>query len=221
MTKILWITLLIFFQPIPSEAGVLKFCQILMVKLGVLNPLAPKMPEGIGYPNRFLEKDVRDNVLVYSGKEWVYLNNPTRIEIDRSIKTRDGEQVIDLDYLDFPGTDKNAEVLVMYVITLDGKLILGKEVSPSIFTSYEGRIKKMPHSTLASADGEIRRVLGAGEVVIKKGKIFRVNNSSGHFPSGSEVIPLISRTLEKYRRLFHPDYHGVEDVSNPPSQRAK
>lgn len=152
--------------------------------------------------------------LVFAGEEWVYLNNPTRINIDRTIKTRNGEKFIDLEYLDFSETQRERKVSMMFVITMDGKLILGREVSPSIFSSFEGRIKKMPHSTLVTADGEIQRVLAAGEITIQHGKILKVNNSSGHFPSGPEVISVIDQTLEKYKDIFYPEYSGAEDVSS-------
>ncbi|MFM8313305.1 MAG: hypothetical protein ACKOA8_03385, partial [Deltaproteobacteria bacterium] len=127
------------------------------------------------------------------------------------------QKFINLDYLDFPETHPDAQVSVIFVIPLDGKLILGREVSPSIYKSYEGRIKKMAHSTLVTADGEIQRVLAAGELTIQNGKILRVTNRSGHFPSGAEVIPVISRTLEKYKDILHPEYAGVEDVNSPSS----
>lgn len=86
----------------------------------------------------------------------------------------------------------------MYVIDQKGNLILGTRSG-----------QKMPHPTLVG--GENPQVLGAGIVEIRAGKIYSVDNASGHFKPGAGSLEAAKKIFgnipEKY---FSKDFQGYK-----------
>jgi hypothetical protein len=207
------VLILVVCFPLAAHGGLFSDCKALLIELNLLSPPPPKNPSGHGYANRYLDKDVANGVLVYSHGKWGYLDNPTRFEMDRAIRTtKHGERFFDMRFLGLDGAFDPDEVQAMFVINTKGQLRLGRDRMRSITTDWgESRgIYKMPHSTIISDEKRIERVLAAGQMFFKDGKIFRVDNLSGHFPSGPEVEEVIRKILDKYRDLLHPEFKGIE-----------
>jgi hypothetical protein len=87
----------------------------------------------------------------------------------------------------------------MYVVTSSGDIIIGTRSG-----------QRMPHPTLVG--GAEPQVRAAGIVDIRGGKIFSVDNGSGHFKPGADCLRAAD---EAFRRLlpekaFHRDYPGPQ-----------
>ena len=84
----------------------------------------------------------------------------------------------------------------MYVIDRDGTIIVG---------SRSGQ--RMPHPTLVG--GENPQVLGAGIVDIRGGKIYSVDNASGHFKPGPGSLDVARNTFGQLPpNVFRRDFQG-------------
>ena len=70
----------------------------------------------------------------------------------------------------------------MYVVDFDGNIIIGTRAKNPI----TGETLRMPHPTLVG--GVNPEVQAAGMVEIRGGKIFAVDNVSGHFKPSSECL---------------------------------
>lgn len=70
---------------------------------------------------------------------------------------------------------KNMNGQYMYVIDMDGNIIIGTRGG-----------QRMPHPTLVG--GRDPRVQAAGIIDIRRGKIYSINNASGHFKPGNECL---------------------------------
>jgi hypothetical protein len=92
-----------------------------------------------------------------------------------------------------------------YVVDAKGDVIIAKRMGEP--GGGPGRATGMPHPTLIG--GKNPTVLAAGEVEIRGGKIYRIDNQSGHFQPGRKTM---STSLKGFLRLpktaFHPDFHA-------------
>jgi len=84
----------------------------------------------------------------------------------------------------------------MYVIDASGNIVIGSRAG-----------QRMPHPTLIG--GESPSVIGAGIVDIRGGRIYSVDNASGHYKPGPRSL---DAAREYFGRLpqgaFHPNFQG-------------
>lgn len=84
----------------------------------------------------------------------------------------------------------------MFVIDLEGNIFIGNR---------DGQ--RNPHPTLIG--GKNPQVLAAGMIDIRKGKIYLVNNESGHFKPGNESLTIIKQKFgEIPKQYFHKNFQG-------------
>jgi hypothetical protein len=92
-----------------------------------------------------------------------------------------------------------------YVVDKDGDVIVAKRMSEPVMRP--GRATGMPHPTLIGGRDPV--VLAAGDVEIRGGKIYRVDNQSGHFQPPRKAL---STTLKGFMKLpaqvFDPRFHA-------------
>jgi hypothetical protein len=90
-----------------------------------------------------------------------------------------------------------------YVVDEHGNVIVAKRLGEP--GGRPGRATGMPHPTLIG--GKKPTVLAAGEVEIRAGRIYRIDNQSGHFRPPRKSL---STTLKSFMRLptsaFHADF---------------
>ncbi|NNA70114.1 hypothetical protein [Pseudomonas gessardii] len=97
---------------------------------------------------------------------------------------------------------KNTNGQFMYVIDQKGNLILGTRSG-----------QKMPHPTLVG--GENPQVLGAGLVEIRGGKIYSVDNASGHFKPGAGSLEAAKNTFSKIpEKYFSKEFQGYKPYAD-------
>lgn len=119
--------------------------------------------------------------VIQNGK---YIKNPSTVRLESQINNMG---TVSGPYRNFQG---------MYVIDESGAIIIGKRLGT-----------RMPHPTLIG--GENPRVLGAGIVDIRGGKIYSVNNSSGHFKPGLGALDAAQNAFQKLpAQAFHRDFQG-------------
>lgn len=135
-----------------------------------------------------LSKDKSDSDIY--NKNSGYFKNPTATKLDSAISG---------DRIEFNG--KRAEGSMTYVMDSRGNIIFGKRCNPN-----DGR-KRSPHPTLIG--GKDPQVQCAGMITFRKGKIFSINNSSGHFrpniKSMEKVNSALNKLYTKNPNLFHKD----------------
>ncbi|MBN3941583.1 hypothetical protein [Nostoc sp. NMS9] len=86
----------------------------------------------------------------------------------------------------------------MYVVDELGNIIIGTRAG-----------QRMPHPTLIG--GKNPRVLAAGIVDIRGGKIYSVNNASGHFKPGANSLEAARESFTKLpNKLFHKNFQGFK-----------
>jgi hypothetical protein len=99
------------------------------------------------------------------------------------------------------GTFSNGTFI--YAVDQNGEVVIGKRMGQP--GNDPDRARGMPHPTLIG--GKKPTVLAAGEVEIRGGKIFRIDNQSGHFLPKRKSLSI---TLKSFLRLpasaFHPDF---------------
>ncbi len=92
-----------------------------------------------------------------------------------------------------------------YVVDGKGDVIIAKRMGEP--GGVPGRATGLPHPTLIG--GKNPTVLAAGEVEIRGGKIYRVDNQSGHFqPARKAMSPSLKGFLRLPKTAFHPDFHA-------------
>ncbi|MGF6907847.1 hypothetical protein [Fusobacterium sp. PH5-44] len=132
-------------------------------------------------------KDIEEKVLV-NGK---YIENPTAKNINEYIKTNSN-------YLG----SKNMNGQYMYAINKEGQIIIGTRAKQLIGTH-------VPHPTLIGGKNPV--VKGAGIIEIRGGKIYKIDNASGHFkPDNNSLINIEKAFKNIPSKLFHKDFKGVE-----------
>ncbi|EOZ0650911.1 hemagglutinin repeat-containing protein [Cronobacter muytjensii] len=93
---------------------------------------------------------------------------------------------------------KNMNGQFMYVIDKTGNIIIGTRSG-----------QRMPHPTLIG--GKDPQVIGAGIVEIRGGKIYSVDNASGHFKPGAGSIGVAKDTFSKIpSQYFSKDFQGYK-----------
>lgn len=91
---------------------------------------------------------------------------------------------------------KNMNGQYMYVIDQDGSIIIGSRGG-----------QRMPHPTLIG--GENPQALGAGIVDIRGGKIYSVDNASGHFKPGAGSLDAARDAFGNLpSNVFHKNFQG-------------
>ncbi len=119
-----------------------------------------------------------------------YFKNPTAQTLDSAIN---GNAV----YLD--GNKANGQLT--YVMNQNGDIVFGKRSNPNDAS------KRSPHPTLIG--GKDPQVQAAGMITFKNGKIYSVDNQSGHFrpniQSMSKVESALQKLYESNPNLFHKD----------------
>ena len=118
-----------------------------------------------------------------------YFKNPSAISLQEAIK---GNSIFQRD-------GKKAVNNFMYVMNKKGEIIFGKRENPN------NVVARVPHPTLIG--GKNPQVQCAGIIRFKDGKIFSVNNQSGHYRpnilSLRKVEDFLQRLYEKNPLLFH------------------
>jgi hypothetical protein len=96
----------------------------------------------------------------------------------------------------------------MYVVDKDDRIHLGKRLQEP--GTAAGRATGMPHPTLVGGKDPV--VVAAGEVEIRGGRIFKIDNQSGHFQPGRTTLRASARAFLKLpTTTFHKDF-GMESV---------
>lgn len=132
-------------------------------------------------------KDIEHGKLV----DGVYTTNPTAQNISDSIKPGSN----------YVGNSKmNGQF--MYVIDTNGNIIIGSRAG-----------EHMPHPTLIG--GPNPTVQGAGIVEIRGGKIYSIDNASGHFKPDSSSMVNVQNAFEQLpSNVFHRDFQGYLTVGD-------
>lgn len=119
-----------------------------------------------------------------------YFKNPTATNLENA--TQNSSVYID---------GKKADGQYTYVMDKNGKIIFGKRSNPN------DSAKRAPHPTLIG--GKDPEVQNAGMITLKNGKIFSVDNHSGHYRPNIQSMGKVESALQKlYERdpkLFHKD----------------
>ncbi len=84
----------------------------------------------------------------------------------------------------------------MYAVDLDGNVIIGTRAG-----------QRMPHPTLVG--GANPKVQAAGIVDIRGGKIYKIDNASGHFKPSADSLNAAKQAFENISKdFFHKDFQG-------------
>lgn len=125
-------------------------------------------------------------------KDGVYIKNPTTKPIRELIDTN-GK---------IGGKNMNGKF--MYVVDLNGNIIIG--------TRAGGH---MPHPTLIG--GQDPMVKAAGIVDIRAGRIYYIDNASGHFRPSKSSLNSAKEAFESLDpKGFHPSFQGYVDFTGKP-----
>ncbi|MBQ8135241.1 MAG: hypothetical protein IJ192_12680 [Clostridia bacterium] len=126
-----------------------------------------------------LEKDKTDPD-IYDPRKG-YFHNPTATSLADAV---DENNRVVLDNNRQDGT-------ITYVLDENGNIIIGKRVNPN----HPEKNKRAPHPTLIG--GKDPQVRCAGMISFHKGKIFSVNNDSGHFRPNQKSMEKVYNALRK------------------------
>jgi hypothetical protein len=133
------------------------------------------------------QADIKEGVLV-DGK---YKTNPSAAPL-KDLVNKDNK-ILD------PMTKKVANGKFMYVVKEDGTLVIGKRAD-----------QRMPHPTLVG--GANPQVRAAGMVDIRGGRIYSVDNESGHFqPAPASLVEAKKAFDTLPARVFRSDSPGYLD----------
>ena len=137
-----------------------------------------------------LRKDKKDSD-IYSSQTG-YFKNPTATNLEDGIR---GNSIY------YQDTNTKAHGLLTYVMTKNGDIVFGKRSNPN---NSQGR---SPHPTLVG--GKNPEVQCAGMIRFKNGKIFSIDNQSGHFRPNIKSLEKVTAVLDElYRKnplLFSKD----------------
>ena len=119
-----------------------------------------------------------------------YFKNPTAIILQNSIENNS---------VHIDGKRQDGELT--YVMDKSGNIIIGKRFNPN-----DNR-KRSPHPTLIG--GKNPKVQCAGIIKCKKGRIFSVNNQSGHFRPNPKSLDKVKEALQKMADK-HPEWFSKD-----------
>ena len=130
-----------------------------------------------------------------------YIKNPSAKDITTYVNNSN--------YLGTGGKKGALNGEYMYIIDTNNNIIIGNRVTNQVVKKYG-----LPHPTLLG--GENPQVQGAGIIEIRGGKIYRVDNASGHFQPGTESL---KRTEEVFRekipeKYFSNGFEGFQTYDN-------
>ena len=125
---------------------------------------------------RMMSKDKADPD-IYDPKTG-YFRNPTAIKLKDSVSGNS---------IDFEGNHANGDFT--YVMNTNGEIVFGKRCNPN-----DGR-KRSPHPTLIG--GKDPKVQCAGIINFRNGKIYSVNNNSGHYRPNIKSLYKVNNALQK------------------------
>ncbi len=115
-----------------------------------------------------------------------YVRNPTARNLN--------DNIADSGKIRLDGQLANGQY--MYVVDMNGNIVIGTR-----------RGQRMPHPTLLG--GQNPRVSAAGMVEIRGGKIYAVDNASGHFKPGAGSLPNARTAFDNLPNgTFHPNFQG-------------
>lgn len=102
---------------------------------------------------------------------------------------------------------------LIYVLDEENNIIVGERKNPN------NDNKRSPHPALIG--GKNPKVKCAGEIFFKDGKIYSINNSSGHFRPHAKSLDTMKEALSKlcndYPQKFDKDFPG--EKKSPPAQK--
>ena len=132
-------------------------------------------------------KDIEMGVLI----DEAYIKNPTAQNMSDLIKTGSN----------YVGNSKmNGQF--MYVVDTNGNIVIGSRAG-----------QHMPHPTLIG--GTNPTVQGAGIVEIRGGKIYSIDNASGHFKPDSSCMTSVQNAFGQLpSNVFHKDFQGYSTVGD-------
>ncbi len=150
----------------------------------------PDLPVGVGKggsghgysvdPTMFLDDETAG--VLRNGE---YVKNPTAHSLNDYIS--EGSNYLG---------SKNMNGQYMYVVDMDGNIIIGTRGG-----------QRMPHPTLVG--GRNPQVQAAGIVEIRGGKIYYINNASGHFKPSIESLEIAEDAFSNLpQNIFSKDFQG-------------
>ena len=125
---------------------------------------------------KMMKKDKEDSD-IYDPKNG-YFKNPTATNLLDAIKN---------DRFYIGGIEAGGKLT--YVLDVNGNIIFGKRCNPNVGS------KRSPHPTLIG--GKNPEVQCAGIIFFKDGKIFSVDNNSGHFKPNKKSLDKVKAILDK------------------------
>jgi hypothetical protein len=165
----------------PEKAGYLFGGAILGLKKGKLPGPNSKLK---GVVDGHRESDIAKGAIV-DGK---YVKNPTAQNLTDVLTP--GGRVF----------DKSSTGRFVYVVDDSGNFIIGNRARSSEFPSG------LPHPTLIG--GADPKVLGAGELYLKGGKITWINDKSGHFQQANSLNAAKSAIENLPKNVLHKGFKG-------------
>jgi hypothetical protein len=124
-----------------------------------------------------------------------YFKNPTATKLEDSINCN---------HIVF--CNHRAEGRMTYVLDINGSIVYGKRCNPN------NSSKRSPHPTLVG--GENPEVQCAGIIEFRKGRIYSIDNLSGHFrpnqKSMKKVYAVLSELRKKKPNLFDKHFQWEE-----------
>ena len=122
-------------------------------------------------------------------QETGYFKNPSARSLREAIR---GNKI-------YQSNGKQAEGEFMYVMNKKGEIIFGKRVNPN------NPLERSPHPTLIG--GKTPEVQCAGIIKFKSGRVFRIDNQSGHFRPDIRSLGKVEEFMQNLHNenplLFH------------------
>ena len=137
------------------------------------------------------EIDMKRGTLVNNS----YIKNPSAKDITTYVNNTN--------YLGTGGKKGALNGEYMYTIDTNNNIIIGNRVTNQVVKKYG-----LPHLTLLG--GKNPQVQGAGIIEIRGGKIYKIDNASGHFQAGTEEV-FREKIPSKY---FSNDFEGFKTYDN-------
>ena len=144
--------------------------------------------------------------------EGKYLDNPTKTHVEDLEINPSGTVKSKTQLNPDAGSTELMNGQFMYVVDENGKLIMGSRAKWSTDAPFnQGRA---PHPTLIG--GLDPKVQAAGIVEFRGGKIYKVDNSSGHFKPSTETLEIAEQVFKENfeQKSFSSDFKGFLPYGN-------